>query len=141
MVRLGHSISMAATFTKQLTDIQAHRVSRISDVIPPNRWRHVRTDDNPADFASRGVPIHDLTTSKLWRNGPGWLSLCPGDWPRRLAQDGPSWQKRHIRSKTSCGSDNNTQTGTMEPLVEIFQLQSFGKDRRQNLESHREDEE
>ncbi len=60
---------------------------------------------------------------------------------RRLAQDGPSWQKRHIRSKTSCGSDNNTQTGTMEPLVEIFQLQSFGKDRRQNLESHREDEE
>ena len=41
---------------------------------------------------------------------------------RRLAQDGPSWQKRHIRSKTSCGSDNNTQTGTMEPLVEIFQV-------------------
>ena len=34
-------------------------------------WRHVRTDENPADVGSRGG---DVARNKLWQRGPSWLS-------------------------------------------------------------------
>uniref|UniRef100_A0A914HXT2 DUF5641 domain-containing protein n=3 Tax=Globodera rostochiensis TaxID=31243 RepID=A0A914HXT2_GLORO len=35
--------------------------------------RHVKTDDNPADLASRGGDPRSLRASLLWRFGPAWL--------------------------------------------------------------------
>ena len=32
-----------------------NRVSEVMELIPPNRWQHVKGSDNPADSASRGV--------------------------------------------------------------------------------------
>ncbi|KAL3123959.1 hypothetical protein niasHT_003666 [Heterodera trifolii] len=42
--------------------------------------RHVRTDSNPADMASRGADPQCLRTSLLWRFGPLWLSKAD-KWP------------------------------------------------------------
>ncbi len=44
----------------------ANRIASIQDVIPPRQWRHVRSKDNPADLASRGVSTSDLLNSTLW---------------------------------------------------------------------------
>jgi len=46
---------------------------------PEIKWRHVPTQDNPADLASRGGGI-----TSLWFNGPEWLSNkenCPPPQP------------------------------------------------------------
>ncbi len=59
----------------------ANRVVTIQDLVPPERWRHVATNDNPADLASRGVRALELLQSELWWHGPGWLSLPPDSWP------------------------------------------------------------
>ena len=32
-----------------------NRVAQIMDLILPDRWRHVTSEDNPADCASRGM--------------------------------------------------------------------------------------
>ena len=58
-----------------------NRISAITDVIPPDRWRHVNGKDNPADSASRGLFPLELIKHELWWNGPVWLSLPLTHWP------------------------------------------------------------
>ncbi|XP_060804946.1 uncharacterized protein LOC132902740 [Amyelois transitella] len=49
-----------------------NRVITILDNIG-NKWYHVRTDENPADLASRGLLLPDLQNNLLWWQGPNWL--------------------------------------------------------------------
>ncbi len=65
----------------QLVRFVANRVHAIRDLVPPSCWRHVKSGDNPADLASRGVRAPDLATSSLWWSGPPWLTLSPDKWP------------------------------------------------------------
>ena len=44
-------------------------------------WRHVPTEDNPADLASQGGLVTE--ENKLWWRGPEWLS-DPRKWPENL---------------------------------------------------------
>lgn len=44
-------------------------------------WRYVRTRDNQADLASRGVSVAQLIDSKLWWNGPTFLEESWLKWP------------------------------------------------------------
>ncbi|GFW82571.1 hypothetical protein TNCV_4694531 [Trichonephila clavipes] len=37
------------------------------------QWRYVATEDNPADFVSRGMDSLKLKTCELWWNGPKFL--------------------------------------------------------------------
>ena len=47
----------------------ANRVKKINEH-EINEWRHVPTDQNPADLGSRGGSVTD---ADLWWNGPNWL--------------------------------------------------------------------
>lgn len=40
------------------------------------------SDCNPADLASRGMGMHDLSTSELWWHGPRWLQEHSSNWPK-----------------------------------------------------------
>jgi hypothetical protein len=59
----------------------ANRVSEIQDLTPTVLWRHVASQDNPADLISRGVNPSDLLPNSLWWNGPAWLLDSPISWP------------------------------------------------------------
>ena len=50
---------------KQFVAIQVAKIQLHNEV----EWRYVPTDENPADLASRGAPVH----SALWQRGPEWL--------------------------------------------------------------------
>ncbi len=66
----------------QLSDrFVASRVQACHDLLPHVKWKHVRTHDNPADLASRGVSASSLVQSTLWWAGPSWLSQPPDSWP------------------------------------------------------------
>ena len=60
-----------------------NRVAQIMDLIPPNRWSHVVSSDNPADCASRGLYPSEVLTNDLWWNGPVWLRCDQPEWPAR----------------------------------------------------------
>ena len=55
----------------------SNRVSYILSHTKPHNWKHVPTQDNPADCASRGMSPQDLLTHSLWWQGPEWLLLDP----------------------------------------------------------------
>ncbi|XP_039303513.1 uncharacterized protein LOC120357394 [Solenopsis invicta] len=59
----------------------AHRVTEVQNLVPGERWRHVPTTSNPADLATRGIPVSELLGLDLWWRGPEWLRGPPAAWP------------------------------------------------------------
>ncbi|XP_071581646.1 uncharacterized protein [Temnothorax nylanderi] len=59
----------------------ANRVSEIHSTLPLATWRHVPTQLNPADCASRGISADELISHKLWWTGPPWLQGPREEWP------------------------------------------------------------
>ena len=56
------------------TPFVANRVSKIQSILPPDAWRYVKTHENPADLATRGITPGELESNSLWWEGPDWLS-------------------------------------------------------------------
>lgn len=59
----------------------SNRVSHIQDKVSPDRWFHIRSAENPADCASRGIFPTQLVNHSLWWAGPPWLQLPHQSWP------------------------------------------------------------
>ena len=55
----------------------SNRISFILESTTPDIWRHVPTDENPADCSSRGMMPQVLLHHQLWWNGPNWLAEEP----------------------------------------------------------------
>lgn len=51
----------------------ANRLKTIKEQTNTEEWYYVKTDENPADFASRGKPLQEIIESKLWLEGPDFL--------------------------------------------------------------------
>ena len=59
----------------------ANRVATISEHSDISQWRHIRSNLNPADEASRGIQGSELQDGCRWIRGPAFLTLNEGDWP------------------------------------------------------------
>lgn len=59
----------------------ANRVADIQARVPDVTWRHIATEDNPADCASRGLLGDEILAHPLWWHGPPWLRLAHNQWP------------------------------------------------------------
>ena len=51
----------------------SNRVSKIQDLVPTSSWRHVPTELNLTDHASRGLSPAELLRCYLWLKGLPWL--------------------------------------------------------------------
>lgn len=53
---------------KRFHTFVANRISAIREISSPSQWRHIGTEDNPADVASRGMMVSCfMEKSKLER--------------------------------------------------------------------------
>ncbi|XP_015125115.1 uncharacterized protein LOC107046906 [Diachasma alloeum] len=68
------------TSPHHLKTFVANRVSAIQQEAPGIEWRHVRSEDNPADALSRGQLPGELVNNKIWRQGPAWLMHPEDTW-------------------------------------------------------------
>lgn len=59
----------------------ANRVTEIQRLTCMGSWRHVRSEDNPADALSRGQTPQALSSNALWFAGPRWLGEEEDIWP------------------------------------------------------------
>ena len=59
--------------TKRFQVYVANRVQEIRNKSNRNQWNYVKTKDNPADIASRGVSPKELAKNYTWFNGPEFL--------------------------------------------------------------------
>ena len=85
------------------------------------QWRHVGTDQNPADIGSRGCQADKM--SGLWFRGPEWLTerdLWPGD---ILTEPNKETEAEAKLTKENFA----TVTETKNSLDEVFDKSSFWK--------------
>jgi len=64
----------------------ANRVATIQEIVGQIEWRHVRSEDNPADALSRGQLPRSFMQYKTWFTGPPWLTNDEINWPNKMAQ-------------------------------------------------------
>lgn len=69
------------TPTFKLHTFVANRVAKIHELVASCEWRHVDTEENPCDIASRGVRPSQLITDNMWWKGPHWLAIPQENWP------------------------------------------------------------
>lgn len=51
----------------------ANRTTEILNVTSSDQWHHIKSIDNPADLATRGVNPNDLKDCNMWWHGPQFL--------------------------------------------------------------------
>lgn len=81
------------------------RVTKIRNILEPREVHYVKSNENPADPASRGLTADQLSSSTLWFLGPSWLQndeLPVTDWPEKTqAFASESWEHEDIFAKYS----------------------------------------
>lgn len=60
----------------------SNRVSEIQGLTNSATWSHVISEENPADFISRGCSVTTLADCALWWSGPHWLQQVRCHWPK-----------------------------------------------------------
>lgn len=60
----------------------ANRVARIQRSTEVSQWRHVPSQQNPADDVSRGMSATQLASNQRWVRGPEYLWQPQDRWPR-----------------------------------------------------------
>lgn len=66
---------------KTLKVFVCNRIENIRELTAKHVWRHVPTQDNPADLASRGVRPQHLKDNQLWWHGAPFLLRSEEYWP------------------------------------------------------------
>lgn len=62
----------------------ANRITLIREATKPQQWRYIRTSENPADQATRGMKAKSLIQGETWIKGPQFLLQPESEWPERL---------------------------------------------------------
>ena len=76
-----------ANTVKRFQTFVVNRIASIYDVSSPSQRSYVDIHSNPADEASRGVPVGLL---ERWIKGPEFLKNPPDAWSQRHEELGPS---------------------------------------------------
>ena len=71
--------------SQRFKTFEANRIGEIQEHVPPEKWAHVISEENPADVGSRGILPEELIDHNLWWNGPGWLKEDPSNWHSKIA--------------------------------------------------------
>ncbi|XP_013412394.1 uncharacterized protein LOC106175106 [Lingula anatina] len=105
--------------TRRFKIYVANRVELIKEATSPQQWHYVRSEDNPADHASRGLSVEKLRDS-TWFTGPRFLwnpDLEMADMPHndvQLPEMDPEIKMSSVRS-----------TQTVEKKSMIERLEKF----------------
>ncbi|XP_071055143.1 uncharacterized protein [Onthophagus taurus] len=67
-------LSWICSHPSRWKDFVRNRIIEIQE-LPEAQWSYVTSQDNPADLASRGVPVHRFQHDSFWWSEPSWLSL------------------------------------------------------------------
>ncbi|CAG7659602.1 unnamed protein product [Allacma fusca] len=79
----------------------SNRITEIVQSYPRPHWHHVKSEDNPADPASRGIFPEDLRNLPIWWNGPSWCTSKEFNFPEEH-KDRYSSLTRLLRVVATC---------------------------------------
>ncbi|XP_073820169.1 uncharacterized protein [Musca autumnalis] len=98
-----------------------NRISEIIENVGNERWRHVDSEANPADVASRGCSPSDLKTHSLWWHGPHWLKQEKTNWPSNNITTDTNLEKKtaKVLTLTTITADAMNELIKNDPLKDF----------------------
>ncbi|XP_064642864.1 uncharacterized protein LOC135497084 [Lineus longissimus] len=111
----------------------AHRVASIHLETTICQWRHVPGEVNPADLATRGRTIKELTAPNCWTDGPQFLYGGRETWPVGRMEESNS-QEALKETRKSAADVASTQVkdepAAREPVFGMYRHSSWTKTMR-----------
>ncbi|XP_014216960.1 uncharacterized protein LOC106645583 [Copidosoma floridanum] len=105
----------------------ANRTSEILTGLPAAVWRHVRSEDNPADCATRGLTPAALAKYDIWWRGPKWLIQKESIWPSLTSPQMPDQVKLQASAIQRKPPENLKQAVNPECLPSLQKFSCFAK--------------
>ena len=75
--------------TRRFKTFVANRLTEIHEHTEVHEWRHVASQDNVADLASRGIKATDREKINLWLYGPAFLKQDEETWQQEKQSEAP----------------------------------------------------
>lgn len=69
--------------SNKLKQFVINRVNEIKSLTNVEHWHWVASSENPADLITRGIQANKIANTKMWWQGPSWLSKSQSKWPSR----------------------------------------------------------
>ena len=91
-------------------------------VLPNSSWRHVPTQFNPADLASRGLTAENLVNDQIWLQAPDYLKNQKDCWPHKLDMTTFQLPLELLSASSQMASTSLTQTenSSMDRLLSRY---------------------
>ncbi|XP_050951513.1 uncharacterized protein LOC127154148 [Labeo rohita] len=106
----------------------ANRISLIRDATTPLQWRFVKSSQNPADQATRGLKAKDFVHAETWIKGPNFLLKPEEEWPQRpdqmrqVPEQDPEIKKEIKVNVLNISESNDAMTKLTDYYSSWFQL-------------------
>lgn len=117
------------TQSKDLKAFVCNRVNEINELTSGYNFKHVSTDQNPADMASRGVHPKFLHSNSVWWEGPSFLKLPADEWPKQkhvqISSDLPD--RKMINNSYTIKCNVETSNGINNNFLNIDKYSNFNK--------------
>ncbi|XP_013392383.1 uncharacterized protein LOC106160350 [Lingula anatina] len=99
----------------------ANRVTMIRENTDLCNWKHVSSDINPADHASRGLTANQLIHENTWIAGPAFLSKFEDEWPAQAVYEGQlDSDDPEVKRKVSTCAQTAEKTGFLHNLIQKY---------------------
>ena len=104
-------LQILANSTKRFPTFVANRIATIERMVSPNSsWKHVPTQFNPADLASRGLTAENLVNDQIWLQAPNYLWNPENCWPHKLDMTTFKLPLELLSASSQMASTSLTQT-------------------------------
>lgn len=118
-----------------------NRTSQILSKLPTCRFGYVKSSDNPADIATRGLCPSKLREKELWWQGPPWLVKSPQLWPANIPKsniDQSSLEERIVINASTIINEWNylLRFSTLTKLLRVTAIMLRIGKRIQHLPTH-----
>lgn len=111
-----------ASETTHFKTFVVNRISLIREATKPSQWKYVKTTENPADQASRGLKAKSLLQGGTWIRGPDFL-LEECNWPEQ-----PLRWKENLQNdpevKNAVTVNMIKIENSMEPMTQLINYNS-----------------
>ena len=104
-----------------------HRVNEILKITKKEEWGHCVGVCNPADLGSRGVSASVLKDSRLWWEGPHWLSMSKEHWPSHFPVQDSDEVRSEKKKVVSAMITTEQNLQGISQIVDIERFDSLGK--------------
>ncbi|XP_042210750.1 uncharacterized protein LOC121858375 [Homarus americanus] len=108
---------------KRFHTFVAKKVLAIREVTDMKQWRHVSSEQNPVDDATRGVTSSQILENCRWTQGPRFIRLPPEYWSKGPQVDMELKGDREVKGDVT--SLTSIVNRTKEPLQCLWERYSF----------------